>query len=420
MRTRRAARRGSGDRACESAVVLTAVLLSTSLAAQAPQRPTFRAGTDLVLVDAQVVTRSGEPVTGLGPDDFEVEFGGSRRRVVSAEYIRYGSTATLVSDRVDGSAPVTTAPAAEVAATPRRLYILTVDESSFSPLAAMAWREAIKRFIERLQPGDLAGLYAYPLGGPLVPLTLDHQAVLAGADRVAGRLEPPLVRYHMSLAEMVDITRGDLEVTRRVAERECTERWDLKWCIDRGVPAEALAYATHIEMATTQSIGGLRTLMRSLRDLPERKTVVVISGGLFATDQIGGRGDVSDLISAVGQEAARANANLYTLHLDTKFIEMFSPRARALPSMFRDLNMWAMGLERFAGIAGGELIRVQAGTGDYAFERVLLETSAYYLLGVEPAPSDRNGRVHHVTVKVARRDAVVRSRAWVVVPAAGG
>jgi hypothetical protein len=224
----------------------------------------------------------------------------------------------------------------------------------------------------------------------------------------------------MSLAEMVDITRGDLEVTRRVAERECTERWDLKWCIDRGVPAEALAYATHIEMATTQSIGGLRTLMRSLRDLPERKTVVVISGGLFATDQIGGRGDVSDLISAVGQEAARANASLYTLHLDTKFIEMFSPRARALPSMFRDLNMWAMGLERFAGIAGGELIRVQAGTGDYAFERVLLETSAYYLLGVEPAPSDRNGRVHHVTVKVARRDAVVRSRAWVVVPAAGG
>ena len=40
----------------------------------------------------------------------------------------------------------------------------------------------------------------------------------------------------------------------------------------------------------------------------------------------GGRGDVSDLISAVGQEAARADVNLYALHLDTKFIEMFSER----------------------------------------------------------------------------------------------
>ncbi|HUF46419.1 MAG TPA: hypothetical protein VMM93_01325 [Vicinamibacterales bacterium] len=205
--------------------------------------------------------------------------------------------------------------------------------------------------------------------------------------------------------------RRDEEVIRRVAERECARPAE---CIPRDLPEEAKAYAHQVELRVAQSIGGLRTLMRSLRSVPERKTVVVVSGGLFGGDVIGGRGDGGDLLSAVGHEAAHANANLYVLHLDRNFIEMFSPRVRALPWMLRDIELLGLGLDRFAG---GELIRVQAGTGDYAFERVLRETSAFYLLGVEPASNDRDGRPHRVTVRVNRRDAVVRSRAWVVIPA---
>jgi hypothetical protein len=83
----------------------------------------------------------------------------------------------------------------------------------------------------------------------------------------------------------------------------------------------------------------------------------------------------------------------------------------------RDGTLQGLGLDRFTGMAGGELIRVQAGTGDYAFERVLRETSAYYLLAVEPEDRDRDGRPHKVRVQVNRRGAVVRARSFVVVPA---
>ena len=50
------------------------------------------------------------------------------------------------------------------------------------------------------------------------------------------------------------------------------------------------------------------------------------------------------------------------------------------------------GLEMIAGKAGGVLLRVEAGTGESAFGRVLRETSAYYLLGVEPTTAIETAR----------------------------
>jgi hypothetical protein len=287
---------------------------------------------------------------------------------------------------------------------------------SFTTLAALAWKTAIGKFVERLQPSAFVGLYAYPAGGSLVPLTRDHAAVLAGVDGIVGRFDPPILNHQMSLSEMVDITARDPDVLQKVAERECP-KIGFFYCRDDELPREALAFAHEVEVKVSQSIGGLRALMRSLRDLHERKTVVVVSGGLPAADRLGGRVDVNSLISELGREAAESNSNLHVLHLDTSFIEMFSPRNQIGLGALRDGSLLGLGLDRFAGIAGGSLIQVQAGNGDYAFERVIEETSAYYLLGVEPDDGDRDGRAHRMRVKVDRRDISIRSRGWVVIPA---
>ena len=76
------------------------------------------------------------------------------------------------------------------------------------------------------------------------------------------------------------------------------------------------------------------------------------------------------------------------------------------------------GLETIAGASGGSLVRVVAGA-DFAFDRVLRETAAAYLLGVEPAESDRDGKPHRINVKVRVPNAEVRSRREVVMPKAG-
>jgi hypothetical protein len=84
--------------------------------------------------------------------------------------------------------------------------------------------------------------------------------------------------------------------------------------------------------------------------------------------------------------------------------------------MARDRSLYGNWLNDFSQSAGGRLIYVPVGTADFAFDRILRETSAYYLLGVEPAPADRDGQPRKLGVKVSRKGVSVRSRQWVVIP----
>lgn len=385
------------------------VVLSSAGEGQSPQQPTFRSSIESLLVDVQVVSKDGHPVTDLRASEFAVEFGGRPRRVSSLQLLTF---TTQASDSVQ--APAVIGPSSGKSPS-RRQYIIAVDETSFLPVAALAWKEAIKRFVAGLSPEDLVGLYGYPSGGPVVPLTNDRSVLIGGIDRIVGRLEIPRRRYNMSISEAIDITAGDADVAARVAERECSRMEQLR-CASTEIPREAQAFAADMELMLAQSIGGLRTLLRALKNLPERKTLVVVSGGLLAGDRIGGRIDMNSTIWEAGREAAEANLNLYVLHLDTSFLEMFSPRNKALMSQLRDVELRAQGLARFAGAGGGELIRVQAGTGDGAFHRVIRETSSYYLLSVDIEERDRKDRAQPISVRTSRRNVIVRHRAWAVVP----
>jgi hypothetical protein len=62
---------------------------------------------------------------------------------------------------------------------------------------------------------------------------------------------------------------------------------------------------------------------------------------------------------------------------------------------------------------------VQTGSADRVFDRVLRETSAFYLLGVQVDEADRDGAAHAIRVGVKRRGSTVRHRNVVIIPAAG-
>ena len=52
---------------------------------------------------------------------------------------------------------------------------------------------------------------------------------------------------------------------------------------------------------------------------------------------------------------------------------------------------------------------------DLAFDRVLRETSGYYLIGVEAADADRDGQAHQIRARVKRGGAQARSRTFVTI-----
>jgi hypothetical protein len=105
----------------------------------------------------------------------------------------------------------------------------------------------------------------------------------------------------------------------------------------------------------------------------------------------------------MGQAAARSNATVYTVHIDT------TPGVGAgLAESARQLRTGAR--SRVTGELAQRLLSVGRWTADLRprrhrklrLRRILRETSAYYLLGVEPAAEDRDGRPRKLGVKVRR------------------
>lgn len=383
---------------------------------QQPQSPVFRGGVELVAVDVQVIDKDGRPIPGLAPSDFDVSINGRSRRVVSAEFIR-ASAATSSAPAARNVAPLADAVTPPVAPAGRTV-VLAVDEHSFGAGAAQAAMQAAGRFLDHLEPDDLVGLYAYPTSASSLNLTRDHASVRKALGGIVGMLDVPSSRFNLNATEVVDITAGDADALGAVAARECRSRDS---SCARDIRMEATSLAGMFEIQVSQSLNGLHGLLRSLSRWPGRKILVVVSGGLLASDRPGGRPDLTMETLALGREAAAANTSLYGLHMDSSFLDAFSAGSKraATPALMRDSSLLGRGFERFTAAAGGTLIRIEAGTGDSAFARVLLETSAYYLLGVEPVEADRDGKSHEIRVKVKQRGATVRSRATVVIPKPG-
>jgi VWFA-related protein len=319
-----------------------------------------------------------------------------------------------------------------------RVYILAFDIASLTLTDSRSMVNSALKFIDRLLPNDLVGLYTFPVGSRIEPTT-DHAAVRTRVQTVVGTPQGFNSRFNLSPSEVIDISAeatrqrainvgrpsasspalfdNDVEVLRQVQLRECGAT-DMR-CVDE-IISEAQSIAFYLEGRAMQGLNGIRALISLLGTYPGRKTVVMFSSGIPAADRPGGRPDLGDLPKTLGQDAAATNTTIYTVHVDTGQIRAMSPESRkpigSPATRTRDHNVGGRVLGEFSGASGGALLRVVTGSGEYALDRVLRETSSHYLLGVLPDESDRDGKVRQLRVKVAHDGATVRSRLWVVVP----
>ena len=404
------------------------------------QQGTFRAAVDVIAVDVQVVDSKGLPILKLGAGDFEVSIDGRRRRIVSADFIQHTSAESSGGGVRAVSGPVATNSLPSTASPNGRTIMLGIDSGSLSATTSREVMNAARGFLAQLTAGDLIGIYAYPVGPRLVP-TADHAAIARALDTIIGSNTPIRSEFHLRPSEVVDITaeaaatmptsgvstagaaRGatpDIaspsETIRRVQQREsCMD----SRCATR-IRMEATSAAFELEARANQSVDGLRNLLQGMSLLPGRKTLVLLSGGMVVSDRPGGRPDVGGLERAMGQEVALANTAVYTVHFDSHYLSAFSTenaRGERMPvNRERDSSLIGRWLEMFSGASGGALLRVTVGSGETAFDRVLRESSAYYLLGVEPEQSDRDGRTRQLRVKVNQRGVTLRSRTWIALP----
>ena len=396
------------DRRVASLAVAVAIAASAATDAR-QQQPVFRSRVELVVIDVQVVDTKGNPIAGMRPDQFEVSIDGKRRTVVSAQFV---DAATGVGETVPAAASSSEAPDAPIA--PGTLYVLAVDQGSFRAVNAPSAMHAVSEFVKRLSPADYLGLITFPGPGITIDPTRDRAPIRAAVPRVVGFASVKASRrFQFTLSDAIDVAARDGEARQRVARRNCQPA---DMMCPQEVEREMQEVVTNLDAQANMSLAGLRGAVQLVAGLPGRKTMVVVSAGIPSGDRSGGRVYVRPYAIEIGRAAANAGILLYTLHLNTKFLDAFSPDApSAVQTLMRETGVYTRALEEFNGIAGGTFLEVNTGP-DFAVERVIRETSKYYLLGVEPQDADRDGRPHAIRVKAKQRGSQVRSRATVVIP----
>jgi VWFA-related protein len=306
----------------------------------------------------------------------------------------------------------------------RRVFMLAIDAMTFDPGVSHGLSTAAQQFVRSLPDDDLVGLFTYPLG-PKIDPTTNHETILHALEQVTGQGAPTaLGGFRILASDVVDYTAaaGAGRDVRDIIAHYCpgvrsgSPVTDCRRQVEREIETEAQAF----EAEARANLGTLRTLVDTLGRVPGRKILVLASAGLPLSDRPGGRPDVGDLPMQLGEAAARGNIAIYALYLDHRLLEQYSAETahsgKASANMSRDSDVAVRWLDQFAGSAGGALIKVMVDNGEQAFTRIVRETSAYYLLGVEPTAADRTGRPLRVRVKVAGHGLTVRSREWVVVP----
>jgi len=379
-------------------------LAAITLAAQQPQTPVFRSGVEVTSVDVGVVDGRGRPVTDLTPADFAVQIDGEARRVVSADWI------SLVTPAKSDARPAPPGFTSNEHSTGGRLILLVIDQPNIRFGGGVAIRSAANGFIDHLQPTDRVAVVGLGPGGPpSTPFTNDRQRLQETIAKMVGTklTTTGASRYTITLSEALAIKRGEPGMLQRIVTRECEGEPPgprLQLC-ESVVENEAETVALQGTSDADMTIASLRALLEALKPIDAPKTLVLVTEGFVVVDRLS---DVQNL----GLAAASARTSIYALKLEETLFSDIQNKS-ASTTRFEDRRESSVGVETLTNAARGSLFNITV-SADNAFERIESELSGYYILGVESAAADKDGKPHPIRVSVKRPGLSIRSRRQVM------
>jgi VWFA-related protein len=376
--------------------------------------------TNLVQIDA-VVTKDNKAVTDLQPSDFEIFEDNQPQAITNFSYIsnlpNVAATAPPAKNGKDQTGPPVL-PAKINPNDQRRIVALVVDDLGISFEGISPLRNQIRKFLDTLAPNDLVAIIRTGGDvGALQQFTNDRRVLDSAVDHL--RWNP--------------CSRAGLHVF---------------------APVGSLGPNTGLcsQYVINSTFKSLRFLIKGMRELPGRKSLVFFSDYLPIQDQQPSayeetqisqsdaaapatNSDDSNIpdpgigysgqLQRIAELAIRASVVIYSV--DTRGLQYTGPTAadrisfpsRASVSANQVLNdiMGARSRQLTMGREGSELIARQTGgflvrnSNDFGLKRVMQDQEGYYLIGFRPAEETFNRDFHHIKVKVKRNGLTVRTRA---------
>jgi VWFA-related protein len=367
------------------AFVILAVLVTAGAQTQSSQQPspTFRSGVEAVRLDVRAEDASGRLVRDLTADDFRIVEGGVPQTLSTFALVDIPVTrepAGLdVSTRVDPDA------VSNLERPEGRTFVLVMDDQTpqtpaGSLLRSIAYRALAREFVEKhVTADDLVGLVTMS-GRPDMARSLTSNR--------AGLLEA-IARFELEYGGPAD-DRGALLTLKSVAQYLNVAPGRRKAIVLFSETALGLSASPFLFRLVSQEVDDFRDLMKATAEA---------NVGIYIVDPIGvpfGPGARPPFID----DATGFGLSLETSRLAT---------SRAF-DITRQEN-----LKDFARSTGAFAV---TGTNDYTaqFDRIVEDTSAYYLLGFTSSNQKADGKFREVRVEVSRPGVHVRTRAGYVAP----
>jgi VWFA-related protein len=239
-----------------------------------PSLPTLRITVTLVQVDAVVTDSHGRHVPNLAAGDFELLQDGVPQKI---SYFSYVPAPEPLPPAPPALTPKPIAPDQV-----KRTVALVVDDLALSFDSIVRVRNALRQYIEReMQPGDLAAIVR--TGGGIALLeqfTTDRRLLLEAVDLLKWRFDG----------------RAGLASIEPLPDAARPGRQERPEMLDYGYTLSALG-----------SLGTLVQVVQGMRDLPGRKSVVLLSDSLQVDSEIG------PAIVKLTDLANRSNVSIYTV-----------------------------------------------------------------------------------------------------------
>jgi VWFA-related protein len=384
-----------------------------------PQKPdddyVVKITSNLVQVDAVVTDRNGKAVTDLTPEEVQILEDGKPQKITHFTYNVTGPEALAAAVTPPAAKTVgEAAPPVVIAPLKRgdvhRTIAIVVDDLGLSFESIGYMRRALKKFVdEQMQQRDLVAIIRTGGSvGALQQFTSDKRQLYAAIERVKWN---PMGRADVGAFSAI-------------------QRPDLKIPDDhtRGGP---ILNSALIEDALDGMKSTLRYVMRGLREMPGRKSVLLLSDGFRMDQGELGTSQVAALES-LADNANRASVVIYTMDARGMLPLGLQPQdnvqmqsdgvsrqdvrglgrgtkevAQMMTMQRKNFQQSQDGLNYLAQQTGGIAIR---NTNDFSggIQKVLDDQRGYYLIGYRPDEATFDAKsgqrkFHHLALKVTRK-----------------
>ena len=399
---------------------------------QAPQgaEPTIRISTQLIQLDAVVTDRAGKVVKGLTKNDFELSEGGKRQEISFFEFVdAEASGHTTAEGREPTAAEKQAAIQGAGAADVHRIFAFVIDDLTMQPSDLVYVRDMLTNFVDnRMQPTDLVAIVRVVGGESLLQqFTTDKALLKRTIFKLTPRTSPfNAFNQYEDPAQTASVAQPTMDGPIAFnSEAELS---------GAGADINSQTDDTTASLRAFMTLGTAQFLIDGMRELPGRKAMVLVSGGLPALSGMNNAiGDISYFLDELADRATRAGVAINTLDIrglsgqsgvasfDTTpgrsaitggsgggFGRVPDPALDGTKIPF-DIIDAHMGLRQLSAATGGiaELNRNDFNKG---LDKIVETNSGYYLLAYTPSDAKFNGDFRKVEIKVKGSGYKVLSR----------